>query len=141
VGVQPGAVLEGSVLEKIYSTEIKELGPEAADFLATRMAILFEVGAPPELAEMSVLHEPVLCREEPPEVGDALSVGSEEARITAIGEKAWQNMRAMGHAVLKFNGEEEPELPGDICLEELGDLEIARAFRPGEKLEIREGRR
>ena len=128
-------------MEKIYSTQIRELGPEAADFLAAKMAILFEAGAPPELAEMSVLHEPDACREDPPEVGDVLSVGGEEARITAIGEKAWQNMRAMGHAVLKFNGEGEPELPGDICLEELGDAELAGAFRPGVRLELREGKR
>ncbi|WP_273888303.1 PTS glucitol/sorbitol transporter subunit IIA [Rubrobacter naiadicus] len=123
-------------MDKVYSTEIKELGPEATEFLDAGMAILFQTGAPPELAEMSVLHEPRVCREAPPLPGDVLRVDAAKVHITAIGEKAWQNMRSLGHAVLKFNGEKTPELPGDICLEKLDGKRIAEAFRPGVRLEI-----
>lgn len=123
-------------MESIYLTEIRELGPEAAEFIGAGLVILFETGAPPELAEMSVLHEPISKRDEPPQAGDVLALGSEEFRITAIGEKAWSNVHELGHVVLKFNGLSETELPGEMYVEETEDL--SELFQPGAKLEIKE---
>ena len=104
------------------------------------LLITFEVGAPPELAEMSVTHETSHKREEPPEPGDVLAIGPLlEFRITAIGDKAWKNVLALGHAVFVFNGAEEVELPGQIYLEPQGAESLAEELRPGAKLEIRTG--
>jgi len=123
-------------LSTIYSTRITELGPEVPEFLEAGLVILFKTGAPPELAEMSVLHEPGDPREEPPKPGDILALGDRELRITAVGEKAWKNVLELGHVVLKFNGLGEAELPGEIYVEETDGLE--ELMRPGAKLEIRE---
>jgi glucitol/sorbitol PTS system EIIA component len=126
-------------LETIYLTEVTEIGPEVAEFLEAGLLILFQAGAPPELAEMSVLHEPISRREEPPEVGDVVVIGDRELRVTAIGQKAWKNIQDLGHAVFKFNGADEVELPGEIYLEQT-DLESLRdAIRPGTRMEIKVG--
>jgi PTS system glucitol/sorbitol-specific IIA component len=128
------------VAESIYLTEVTEIGPEVAEFLEAGLLILFEAGAPPELAEIAVLHAPISGpREDPPEAGDILAIGSREFRITAIGYKAWQNILDLGHAVFKFSGFEEAELPGEIHLEQQGAEELNEAIRPGVRVEIRSG--
>ena len=126
-------------MEPIYTTEIKEVGPEVADFLETGLLILFEVGAPPELAEMSALHEVTHMRPEAPEVGDVLAIEGHEFRITAVGDKAWKNVADLGHAVFVFNGEDEVEMPGQIYLQEEGSGALADIVRPGARMEIRRG--
>ena len=126
-------------MEPIYLTEIREVGAEVAEFLEAGYLILFEVGAPPELAEMSVLHELVSRREDPPVTGDVLAIGPREFRITAVGDKAWKNIEELGHAVFVFNGAAEVEMPGQICLEEQGAEDLGEAVRPGTRLEIKAG--
>jgi glucitol/sorbitol PTS system EIIA component len=126
-------------MEPIYLTEVTEIGPEVADFLQAGLLILFQAGAPPELAEMSVLHEPKSCREDPPEPGDVVVFGERELRVTAVGGKAWKNIQDLGHAVFKFNGAEEVELPGEIYLEQTDLDSLREAIRPGLRVEIRSG--
>jgi glucitol/sorbitol PTS system EIIA component len=126
-------------LEPIYTTQIKEVGPEVADFLETGLLVLFEVGAPPELAEMSALHEVSYMRDEPPEVGDVLIIEGHEFAITAVGEKAWKNVKDLGHAVFVFNGEDEVEMPGQIYLQQEGSGSLADIIRVGANVEIRPG--
>jgi PTS system glucitol/sorbitol-specific IIA component len=126
-------------MELIYQSEIKEIGPEVPEFLDMGLLITFAVGAPPELAEMSVLHEPGHRREEAPEPGDVLAIGPLEFRITAIGEKAWKNVMDLGHAVFAFNGATEVELPGQIYVESQGAELLSQEIRPGARLEIRTG--
>ena len=126
-------------MEPIYRTEIKEIGPEVPEFLEMGLLITFAVGAPPELAEMSVLHEPTHRRERAPEPGDVLAIGPLEFRITAIGEKAWKNVMDLGHAVFAFNGATEVELPGQIYVEPQGAELLSQEIRPGARLEIRAG--
>jgi glucitol/sorbitol PTS system EIIA component len=126
-------------METIYLTEVTEIGPEVAEFLEAGLLILFQAGAPPELAEMSVLHEPISRREDPPKPGDVVAFGDRELRVTAVGEKAWKNIQELGHAVFKLNGATEVELPGEIYLEQT-DLESLRdAIRPGLRIEIKVG--
>jgi PTS system glucitol/sorbitol-specific IIA component len=122
----------------IYLTEIRELGPEVPDFMEAGLLILFQTGAPPELAEISVLHEPIEVRNEPPKPGDVLNVGDLEFRITAVGSKAWENVLALGHAVLKFDGSEVAELPGEIRLQNEGFEGLSDLVKPGTRIEIRD---
>ncbi len=126
-------------MEPIYRTEIKEIGPEVPEFLEMGLLITFAVGAPPELAEMSVLHEPTHRRDKAPEPGDVLAIGPLEFRITAIGEKAWKNVMDLGHAVFAFNGATEVELPGQIYVEPQGAESLKEEIRPGARIEIRTG--
>lgn len=124
-------------MSSIYLTEVTKIGPEVEEMLEAGILILFEDGAPPELAEMSVLHKCSEKREEPPEPGDVLAVGSKEFLITAVGDKAWKNILELGHASFKFDGAEEPELPGQICVEQEGSEEILESIQPGVQIEIR----
>ena len=130
-----------SRLNTIYLTEVKEIGPEVKDFLGEGLMVLFKSGAPPELAEISVLHEPISQREAPPKAGDVVAIGPHEFRITAVGEKAWKNIQELGHAVFKFNGRVEAELPGEICLEDPGTKDLAEEIRTGTRIEIKALRR
>ena len=126
--------------EPIYLTEVTEIGPEVAEFLEAGLLILFQTGAPPELAEIAVLHEPISGpREDPPEAGDALVIGPREFRVTAIGSKAWQNIKDLGHAVFKFSGSSEAELPGEIHLDERGAEDLGELIQPGVRVEIKSG--
>lgn len=124
-------------MEPIYLTDVTEIGPEVADFLDAGLLILFEAGAPPELAEIAVLHTPISRREEPPEPGDTVVFGDREFRIKAIGYKAWQNVLDLGHAVFKFEGLEEKELPGEIHLEGPNAGSLGEIIAPGLRVEIR----
>lgn len=126
-------------MEPIYVTELREIGPEVADFLQEDYLILFQMGVPAELAEMAVLHEVGHMRPEPPEPGDVLAIGGRQFRITAVGTKAWQNVEELGHAVFVFNGLQEPEMPGQICLEQGGTEDLAGVLQPGTRLEIKAG--
>jgi glucitol/sorbitol PTS system EIIA component len=125
--------------EPIYLTEVTEIGPEVAEFLEAGLLILFQAGAPPELAEIAVLHEPISKRQAPPEPGDVLVIGSLEFRITAVGSKAWQNVQDLGHAVFKFNGSQVAELPGEIHLEGQGAEGLGEVVQPGVRVEIKAG--
>lgn len=120
-------------------TEVREIGPEVAEFLQEGYLILFQMGVPSELAELAVLHEASHMRPEPPEPGDVLAIGESRFRITAVGTKAWQNVGELGHAVFVFNGAQEPEMPGQICLEEGGTENLAGSLQPGTRLEIKAG--
>lgn len=125
-------------MEYIYRTEITEIGPEVEEFLdAMGTMITFEDGAPPELAEISVLHRHTEQRKEPPAAGDTVVIGDREFEITAIGGVAWRNMLELGHSVFKFNGAAEAELPGEICLEEQPAEDVKKIIGPGVTLEIR----
>lgn len=123
--------------QTIYLTEVTKLGPEVPDFLEAGLMITFSEGAPPELAEMSVLHEPTTSREAPPQPGDVFAIGEHEFRITAIGGKAWKNVLELGHACFKFCGEAETELPGEIYVEEVGDVNLLEEIQPGARIEIK----
>ncbi len=130
-----------AVDEQIYLTEVTEIGPEVAEFLEAGLLILFQAGAPPELAEIAVLHEPTTRREEAPEPGDILDIEGHEFRVTAVGYKAWQNVQDLGHAVFKFDGAPEPELPGQIHLEGSGAENLGEVVLPGARIEIKAGGR
>lgn len=125
-------------MEYIYRTEITEIGPDVEEMLDTMATLItFEDGAPPELAEISVLHKHTDQREEPPEPGDMVAIGSQELKITAVGRTAWKNVLELGHAAFKFNGAEEAGLPGEICLEEYEAGAIKEIIGPGVSLEIK----
>ena len=117
-------------MSALYRTTIREIGPEAPDLLEGGMLILFEVGAPPELAEVSVLHQPDAAPSGAPAVGDRMSIGAASFAITAVGETAWKKVTDMGHVVLNFNGGSGQGRPGEIALDGAG-ADLAAAVMPG----------
>ncbi len=99
-----------------YKTVVTEVGPLVTDFVREGRLVLFAEGAPEELHSFSVLHRPEDVFEEV-RPGDVVHMGGIRRRVTAVGDVANANLKALGHAAFKCNGKEQPELPGDICLE------------------------
>ena len=100
----------------IYDLEVTTLGPLVGEFTAAGIWVFFHERAPAEVAEFAILH-----RADPPRrplaPGQILDVGGEQFTIKAVGEVANDNVRELGHLVLKANGLTEAELPGDVCVE------------------------
>ena len=120
-----------------YRTALTAVGPDAADLLEGGILILFADGAPPELAEVSVLHR---VAEGPsadgPTVGASLTIGEVGAELTAIGKLAWAKIADMGHVVINFDGAAESQRPGEISVSVVDPAALAAAVRPGATLTI-----
>jgi PTS system glucitol/sorbitol-specific IIA component len=99
-----------------YEAKVVEIGPQVPEFIEAGIIVLFEIGAPEELAEFSILHEhgPL---EAPVVVGDIILIDEESFQVTAVGDVANENLANLGHLIIKPNGFTEPELPGDVCVE------------------------
>jgi PTS system glucitol/sorbitol-specific IIA component len=120
-----------------YATTITEIGPEARDLIEGGMLILFAAGAPPELAEISVLHR---AKDGPtanaPPVGSNLRIGSVTTRLTAIGATAWKKVADLGHVVINFDGSGESGRPGELCVAPVSTQELASAIAVGAEIVI-----
>lgn len=120
-----------------YDVTITGLGDMALEFLAPEMemqfVILFNESAPPELAEMAILHteEPLT---EAPAPGDTLVLGTKTYKVTAVGDEAIQTLTELGHCTLAFKGDSEPYRPGCIMLD--GEIITAADVANGGKIQI-----
>lgn len=99
-----------------YFARISEIGALVDEFISAGVLVFFGQNAPEELREFAILHDGETLIEDVA-VGDQFCFGEECFSILAIGEVANQNLKALGHFVIKFNGENKPEMPGDICAE------------------------
>lgn len=100
-----------------FTARFTWIGPMVSEFTSHGILVLFGEDAPAELKEFAVIHDgqpPV----EPVAAGDNIQVGDREFRVLAVGEVANKNLAALGHLVLKCNGRETAEMPGDVCVEE-----------------------
>ena len=99
-----------------YDRRVTSVGELIDEFVSAGILIFFGAGAPEELAEFSVIHEgaPLL---EPVAPGDVVTVANETYTVLAVGVVVNTNLANLGHLVLKANGLDAPELPGDVCVE------------------------
>ncbi len=120
-----------------YRTAITAVGPDVADLLEGGILILFAAGAPPELAEVSVLHavEEGPSAEAPP-VGAEITVGEVRAKLTGIGELAWAKIAEMGHVVVNFDGAERSQRPGELSASPVAFPALAAAVKTGAAIAI-----
>ena len=52
------------------------------------------------------------------EPGDTVIIDGNHFRVLAVGEVANTNLKNLGHLILKFNGKNAAQLPGDVNVEE-----------------------
>ena len=120
-----------------YCSKITGWGPDALFFLEdpdAQFMIIFNEDAPPELAEISVLHTKSGIYTEP-ENGDTVLLGDKVFEVTAVGEEARHTWRDLGHCTLCFKGGDTPDRPGCIML--AGDEPLQKKdIQTGMKLEI-----
>lgn len=119
-----------------YEVTITGFGDDAFCFLEDEdmnFLIIFNENAPPELAEISILHTECELKESL-QVGDTFSICDKKYRISAIGFEAEHTLKTLGHCTLGFNGGDEPERPGYIMLE--GEPITPSDIVIGKKIEI-----
>ena len=120
-----------------YRTVITQVGPDVADLIDGGMLILFADGSPPELAEVSVLHRVAEGpTPEAPPIGAELAIGSVRAKVTAIGDLAWNKIADMGHVVINFDGADTSGRPGEINATPATAAELGDALQPGAAITI-----
>ncbi len=119
-----------------YKTRLTTIGPEVADLAEGGVVILFADGAPPELAEVSVLHAVETPAGDAPPIGASIEIGEVTARITALGDTAWRKVADIGHVVISFNGASSADRPGEICADEIDGATLVAALREGAGLSI-----
>ena len=124
-------------MAELLHTVITEVGPDVPDLVAGGVLILFATGAPPELAEVSVLHDVLAAAaEQAPVRGAQLRIGALTTTLTAVGGLAWAKVREMGHVVINFNGLDTPERPGELCAAQIDLPALSEALRPGAEIVI-----
>ena len=129
--------MEGKDEPMKYQSTITGLGPDALAFLSDadmNFIIIFNEDAPPELAELSVLHTKAELTEEPA-AGDTMTICGKEFTISAVGSEAPHTLKELGHCTLSFKGGTEPERPGCIMLE--GSALLPEDLKAGGTIDIR----
>lgn len=101
-----------------YEMEVLRIGPMLSEFIAEGILVFFGEGAPEELEEFAIIHKHSDLTS-PVEPGDRFDIDGTVMTVTAVGEVANENIANLGHVVLKANGNSEPEMPGDVCVEAL----------------------
>jgi len=117
-------------------TQITAIGPDVADLIEGGVLILFADGAPPELAEVSVLHKVAHVDKVQPKAGATIKIGALEAKITAMGDYAWNKVIEIGHVVINFNNAAATERPGEICATVLDGAALMANLKPGQTISI-----
>lgn len=115
-----------------YKAMITFIGALVDEFLESGVMVLFGEDAPEELRDFAIIHDGKQLLE-PLTPGDQVEIGAETFKILAVGEVANTNLANLGHLVMKFNGESEVEMPGDVCVQAqpippvaVGDMLIIR---------------
>lgn len=99
-----------------YQARITHIGPYVSEFVQENVLVFFGSEAPEELAEFAILHDgKALEGQLVP--GDKIFLGDDDYGVLAVGEVANSNLANLGHLVVKVNGQSEPEMPGDVCVE------------------------
>lgn len=113
-----------------YQASVTAIGEQVAEFTSHGVLVLFGQSAPKEVADFSVLHDGNNTEVELVS-GDLVWIGETSFRVLAVGDVVNKNLRALGHLVLKCNGQTSAELPGDVCVEikTLPDVKIGMTIR------------
>ncbi|TNC29471.1 PTS glucitol/sorbitol transporter subunit IIA [Amycolatopsis alkalitolerans] len=98
-----------------YESTILRSGAEAQDMVDGGVVILYADPIPDALEEVSVVHAPVAMPGRDVRVGDIFRIGEAEIELIAVGERADENLRTLGHIVVYLNPDDGTTLlPGAV---------------------------
>lgn len=100
-----------------YKGKIISIGPMVEEFRQAGILVFFGEGVPEELVEYSIVHD-AKDLVSPVEIGDLVTIEKETYKVLAVGDVANTNLANLGHLILKFNGDPQARLPGDVNVEE-----------------------
>ena len=100
-----------------YRSEVTDIGPEALSLMEVDLLIIFNNNAPPELAEITVMHT-IEDLKEDVVVGDVITLGGHDYDVVYVGEEANYTLRELGHCTFYLWNEqlERKRLPGYIVI-------------------------
>ncbi|RST67656.1 PTS sorbitol transporter subunit IIA [Bacillus pumilus] len=98
----------------VTQSVVKEIGILVPQFKEDKLIVLFGPAAPQELRDMSVIHEFEHLEEEPLKLGGTIQVGDQTYTITALGNKANDNFKKLGHISIYFQEPFDDVLPGAV---------------------------
>ena len=107
-----------------YYARVTAIGELAGEFIAEGILVFFSNTAPEELQEHAVVHDRAEGQTADVQVGDTIRLGEHRFPVLAVGTVANENLRNLGHLVLKFNGMNEAEMQGDVNVPEVPIPEI-----------------
>jgi PTS system glucitol/sorbitol-specific IIA component len=113
-----------------YEGQITNIGPLTEEFLGAGIIVFFGQEAPEELIEFSIIHDgKELKKDLVP--ADVIWIDDQKFTVLAVGEVANSNLANLGHLILKFNGLDQVEMPGDVCVENkpIPDITVGTRFR------------
>ena len=115
-----------------YKATIRSVGELAGEFIAEGILVFFAENAPEELQETALVHDNTGEPTSPVVPGDIVYLDDKSYEVLAVGPVANENLKNLGHLVLKFNGLTEAEMGGDVTLPETDIPELG----PGSILRI-----
>lgn len=115
----------------IYQTTFNKIGKFALEALDENMLITFKQGAPADLEDYCFIHEHGELADDI-QIGDMLEIDGVKYPITAVGEVASFNLKALGHVTWRFDGAESAEYPGTIHVKG----EIPTSINVGSRLKV-----
>lgn len=120
-------------MEQYFHSEVVSIGEDAIEMVEGGVVIFFGEPCPVELAEVSIVHKSIAHDpQRDPQPGDVLRVGDAQVTVTAVGERAGDNLRQLGHIVVYCNPEVGTNLlPG--ALHAQGSLGLPQ---PGATIEL-----
>ncbi|MBF0787437.1 MULTISPECIES: PTS glucitol/sorbitol transporter subunit IIA [unclassified Streptococcus] len=104
-------------MTKIFETEIVSIGEQAPNMIEeANMLILFGMEAPADLADYCYkISNKDLSGSIAP--GTRLVIDGVEYSVTAVGNIVEQNLSALGHITIAFDGSHKESLPGTLHVE------------------------
>ncbi|MFF5992501.1 PTS glucitol/sorbitol transporter subunit IIA [Prauserella flavalba] len=98
-----------------YESTVLRAGDEAGDMVEGGVVILYADPIPDALESVSVVHGPAKGPEREIRPGDVFLLGDERVELVAVGERAHENLRTLGHIVVYLNPDEGTSLlPGAV---------------------------
>lgn len=109
-------VIKGLNMKTIYQSTVIEIGADVDMFLEEKMMIIFNDSAPKDLRDIAIIHD-IAPFEGEIEVGDELAFDNQTYKITFVGAKVNETVSELGHCTIAFNGADQADLPGTLCVE------------------------
>lgn len=98
-----------------YESTVLRSGDEATLMIEGGVVILYADPIPEALESVSVVHDARRGPDREIRVGDLLALGEHRVELTAVGERADENLRTLGHIVVYVNPEDGTSLlPGAV---------------------------
>lgn len=103
-----------------YEVEILEIGEMVPELMEMNDCIIIYDDSinDTDLRQISVIHTIGKLKSEV-SVGDTLLIGSQEYKVTSVGDVAQKTLKNLGHCTIKFDGKSEVNLPGELHVEGL----------------------